>query len=641
MNGLIKTFFGGLFLTVFFSLSAQAATRTVTSAGDGGPGSLREAIQLAAAGDTIDFNIPSCPCVIGLFNPLLINKNLTISGPGANQLTISGRNSVTVFQITGAQRPSVTISDVTIADGRTDRNGGGIFLEFGTLMLSRSVVRNNAAPNTTAQNGFGGGIMAEPGSTLNLLNSTVSNNSSGSGGGGISIRGTVNTPSDLTIVGSTISDNTGRNFGGGVLIGSAVGFFTSLNSDYTNNSARFGGGGIFISGGSAGHIRGGSVSLNDVLVVGGSGSGGGGILNHGSLTMIAVNISNNTADNDGGGGVLNTNDLSLTGCTVAGNQAGVLGGGGISNSAGNGETGRVSIVDSTISGNITTGDGGGIRNYHPTAAPGRLITISNSTISGNRANDGGGFSNDVNGVVDVTSSTIAFNTSTRGGGGISNVVPAATAATLRNTILAGNTAQRGTDGEGPFTSRGFNLIGSDRDIVGFTNGINNDIVGTGNAPVDPLLRPLAANGGPTRTHFPQDTSPVIDKGNPGFGIVTDQRGSIRFFDIGPIPNALGGTGSDIGAVEFQAPTAARVSITGRVLASNGRPVTNTTVALANAAGQTVTARTSSFGYFRFDEIQAGETYVVSINSRRYVFQPQVLSVEDEIAELALIVQAGS
>jgi hypothetical protein len=631
MNGLTKTFFGGLFFAIFFSLSTHAATFTVTSVNNAGPGSLRSAIQAAAAGDTIDFNLSSCPCVITLSTSLTINRNLTISGPGADQLTVSGSNAVTVFQMGAPQFPSVTISGLTIANGRTNANGGGVYVQAATLTLSRVVVTNNTAPNTSQPNGFGGGIMVEADASLNLINSTVSNNSSGFGGGGIST-GRADAASNLTILGSTISDNAGGITGGGVLLAN-IAFFTSLNSDYTNNSAR-GGGGIFVNPSSSAYIRGGSITLNDAPVI-----GGGGIFNAGTLTMLAVNISNNTTVNADGGGIQNFSELNMTGCTVAGNQSGQLGGGIANVRSTAAQNPQLTVNDSTISGNTTSGDGGGISNRSDTGA-GATVRVLNSTISGNRAQGptsiGGGISNGTNGpTTEVVNSTIAFNTSGRAGG-IVNSAATASAFTLRNTILAQNTAPTGPDGLGGFTSQGFNLIGNNRNFT--VNAVNSDIVGTTNAPVDPMLSPLGANGGPTQTHFLQAASPAIDKGNAGFGVVTDQRGSIRFFDLGQIANPPGGNGTDIGAVEFQAPTAARVSITGRVLTSNGRTITNTNVALTDATGNVRSARTSSFGYFRFDDIEVGQAYIVAVNSKRYVFQPQVLSVVDEIAELALVVQ---
>lgn len=75
-----------------------------------------------------------------------------------------------------------------------------------------------------------------------------------------------------------------------------------------------------------------------------------------------------------------------------------------------------------------------------------------------------------------------------------------------------------------------------------------------------------------------------------------------------------------------------------MLTENGRPLSNATVALTDAAGNQRLARTSAFGYFRFDNVEVGQVYIVSINSKRFVFQPRLLSVDDEIAELALVVQ---
>ncbi len=69
---------------------------------------------------------------------------------------------------------------------------------------------------------------------------------------------------------------------------------------------------------------------------------------------------------------------------------------------------------------------------------------------------------------------------------------------------------------------------------------------------DPELGSLADNGGPTPTYLPASTSPAIDQGGAG-GPSIDQRGSPRPINFSEIPNALGGDGSDVGAVEVQDP----------------------------------------------------------------------------------------
>jgi len=78
------------------------STITVTNTNDSGPGSLRNAIATAADGDTIDFSLPY-PATITVGTPLAIesstSKTLTINGPGASLLAISGGNAVSVFVV--------------------------------------------------------------------------------------------------------------------------------------------------------------------------------------------------------------------------------------------------------------------------------------------------------------------------------------------------------------------------------------------------------------------------------------------------------------------------------------------------------------------------------------------------------------
>jgi hypothetical protein len=86
------------------------------------------------------------------------------------------------------------------------------------------------------------------------------------------------------------------------------------------------------------------------------------------------------------------------------------------------------------------------------------------------------------------------------------------------------------------------------------------------------------------------------------------------------------------------PTAANVSISGRILTADGRGIRSTVVVLADSEGNSRTATTSSFGYYRFDDVPAGETYVMSVSSKRYQFEPRVVNVQDEIANLDFIAQ---
>ncbi len=498
--------------------SASAATITVTNTNDSGAGSLRDAIASATSGDTVDFNLAACPCTITLTSAelLISQKSLIIRGPGANQLTISGNNARRVFRITAMSPRLVTISGVTITNGTTAANGGGINLEVGTLTLVSSVVTNNTAPTGGVATGAGGGIMAERDTRLNVIDSVISNNTSARAGGGISTS-TSGTGGQLTVARTTVSGNSATLTGGGGIYISPVSSLSMTSSIVTNNTLLgngFSGAGIYNQG--AASLHGGSIDANNAS---GTGASGGGISNTGSLSLTGVRVANNTAFGGAslGGGIMNTGSLAIEQSTISTNS-----GGGIVNSA------TLTLANSTISGNTFTGSSG----------------------------VGAGINNLNNGTTTLTGCTIAFNAATQRGGGVANGTSNATV-NSRNTIIALNTAPTGGPAPGlnvfgTFVSQGYNLIGSTTasENSGFTNGINNDIVGgAGPAAIDPLLDPLANNGGPTFTHALQANSPAIDAGS-GFWVVTDQRGRDRFNDIPAMPTPPGGDGSDIGAFEY-------------------------------------------------------------------------------------------
>jgi hypothetical protein len=617
---LIKTIISAVSLILLAAALVNAATITVANTNDGGAGSLRQAISDAVSGDTIDFNLSGCPCTIALTSAELLidRKNLFINGPGANQLTISGSNSRRVFRLTGTSPALVTMFGVTIANGNTAQNGGGIYVQTGKLTLSNSIVTGNVAPTNGINQGYGGGIMVDPNSSLNVINSTITGNSSVNSGGGIGTLTTNGFGANVTIVNSAISNNSGR-FGGGVFI-STTSTLTSSNTNFTNNAATVIGGGILNQG--SAKLESGMINLNDVT---GAGGEGGGISNEGTLDISKVAVTSN-ASTAIGGGIHNTGPLSIADSTISGNQT--VSGGGINN------TNNLTVASSAISGNIATGDGGGINNLG-------TLNLNNSTISGNQANAfGGGINNANNSTTNLSNSTVAFNSTTFRGGGIFNN-STGTAFNVQNTIIALNTAtNQGPNGLGTFVSQGFNLIGNvvnNGQFVGFTNGTNGDIVGGGGQPVvDPLLNPLADNGGPTQTHALQPMSPAIDKGDSGFGTVKDQRGNARFVDAVAAPNIAGGDFSDIGAFEFAAPTAASVRVAGRALTSEKRGLANARVILIDSDGNIQSAATSSFGYFRFPDVEVGETYVLLVRSKSYQFAPQIITIKDEIADLNLI-----
>jgi CSLREA domain-containing protein len=254
----------------------------------------------------------------------------------------------------------------------------------------------------------------------------------------------------------------------------------------------------------------------------------------GLVQLIGLTISNGRAVGATGGGITNSGTLSIVNCIVTNNSAGANGGGVFSNNT-------LTISSSTINDNSSDVQGGGLR-FLGTA------TITNSTISGNSAgNTGGGIS--ASGTLTLTHVTISNNTASTSGGGISG--GSSGAVTLSNTIVAGNF--RGStrdDLNGTFNvNSAFNLIGDGTGMTGLTHGLNGNQVGTSGSPINPLIGPLQFNGGTTMTHTLLTGSPAIDTGNTQAN--PDQRRLNRAFDDPSIPNATGGNGADIGAVELQ------------------------------------------------------------------------------------------
>lgn len=84
------------------------------------------------------------------------------------------------------------------------------------------------------------------------------------------------------------------------------------------------------------------------------------------------------------------------------------------------------------------------------------------------------------------------------------------------------------------------------------------------------------------------------------------------------------------------PTAASVTVGGRVLDASRRAISRARVTLTDASGETRTALTNSFGYYRFDDVPAGETCVFSVSRKRYQFAPQILSVNEAVEDFDFV-----
>jgi hypothetical protein len=495
------------------------STFMVLNLADSGSGSLRQAVLDANANpgaNVIDF-APSLSGTITLTSgQLSITNDLTIGGPGASALAVSGNNASRVFQIDAGVQAE--LDGLTITHGRVTNGVGAGIYNYGTLTVSNSTLSGNSAM-------AGAGIRND--GTLTVSNSILSGNSATGGAGGISNYGT------LTVTGSTLSGNSATAGAGGIFNSGTV---TISNSTLSDNFATGGGGVIYNHGPMT--VTGSTLSGN---------TGNGGIWNYTTLTVTGSTLSGNSTTGWGGAinniGTVTVSNSTLSGNSAAGNGGAIYNGGTVTvsnstlsgnstmGSAGNGggidNDATLTVSNSTLSGNLATGNGGGILSYIN-----GTLTVSNSTVSGNSATlNGGGIDN--RGMLTVSNSTLSANSATGTGGGL---FVGSGSPVLHNTLIAGNfrgaTGMIRSDVLGPLNANGdYNLIGDGTGMTGISNGVHGNLVGSADAPIDPLLGPLQDNGGPTWTRALLAGSPALNAGNPNQLGVPDQRGVVRAGNI--------------------------------------------------------------------------------------------------------------
>jgi hypothetical protein len=212
---------------------AEAATDfPVTTTADAGPGSLRQAVLDANANtgaDTISFSSAVTGTITLTTGELLISDPVSINGPGARVLTVSGNDIARVFDVNNTAAPT-TISGLTVTKGRTSASGdgAGIYSQSDLNLHDVTITGNNS--------GRRGGGLDSYSSALNIDHSTISGNTAVSTGGGIG-----KYQSGLSIADSTIAGNTSTNSRGGGLylysVGSTATPATITGSTIVGNQA--------------------------------------------------------------------------------------------------------------------------------------------------------------------------------------------------------------------------------------------------------------------------------------------------------------------------------------------------------------------------------------------------------------------
>lgn len=522
-------------LISLFAMSslAQAQNFTVTNlAGDSSAGSLNAAMVAANANpsdkDTISFQA-GLVGGITLFDDLPeLTGPVEINGPGTDKLIIDRSPAVAPFHAFRTAK-DLTLTGLTIVHGYDPGNGGAISSTGGDLVL-----KNVRVTDSNANYGKGGALYVNGGS--------------------------------VTIEDSVFDNNTAVT-GGGAWIGNATSVSIS-NSSFMANQAKY-----FFAGPNLDPNTGGALRIEDVA----------------NVEIIASVIQANTAHTDGAAfSINNAGEVRFADTFVANNempfiesqpgyeyfgtariiadQTTITDSQFTGNFSGSILAGLQVIGNSTISGSVFADNSGGPysglilgEDVERSEANNMTATVSNTTITGNQgASLGSGLISTVS-KLNLESSTITGNTlvfpvfPTANSAGLLQVYGTAT---LTNSILSGNVpadiSAVSTLPQSPVPTRDWGgYVQGSYNLIGTTSGrkYKELVAGSDIDSFDPKLGPLEyVDDATTQTMVPEPDSPVIDQGKSSSA--TDQGGNKRPVNLW-VPNAKGGNGADIGAVELQ------------------------------------------------------------------------------------------
>ena len=498
--------------TVFAVASANAAIFTVATTNDSGTGSLRDAIAQANAADGADtINFIVSGTIVLTSGQIQITGPLTINGPGADKLAIDGNANNRIFSIfaTDPACPAldgpdylVSISGLRLTNARRIQSqaAGAIFTEH-SLTLDSVIVDNNKA-------GTGGGVVFQiqyPGQALTINNSQFLNNTvqpivagaTNISGGALALyercATAPTTPATVTIANSVFSGNRAQPTG--TLNGQGGAIYALSLADITITDTR--------------------IVDNHVVAPNPPGANqnyrGGGIYGSAkSLTIVRSEIAENSVTDVTSGDLTRGGGLALLNVTAA-LQA-------------SGDAMAVRIINSTISGNASSATAGAMWVRGNVA-----LELDNSTVSDNLA-------------APTQTGGMAFNTAATSPPSASNAT--APTLTLVSSILANNSSV-GNDVATDLASIPTFTINATNSLIEKicpSPSCQISVAGNGNLlATDPMLGPLAFNGGTTRTQALLAGSPAINAGSNPLSLVTDQRFVV-------FPRVVSGT-ADMGAFE--------------------------------------------------------------------------------------------
>lgn len=654
-----KFFFSVLFslaILISLSISAQAAIYTVTSDADSGPGTLRDAIAQANAStnvaDTINFAITPLGGLktINLLSPLPAISDpveilgYTQSGSAPNTLAV-GNNAVLNVELNGAGAGS--------AIGLRCSTTGAAPCTFSGLIINRfqeGGIRIDATARGAIIGSFIGTNSAGAAALGNINYGILILDTSALGSivGGIS-------PGERNVISG--NSGTGVTLSAGadsvLIIGNYIGTDKNGAADLGNTSH-----GVLIANSSTNSVDGNIISGNNGSGVtiqqdfGFTASGNSVVKN-----LIGVNADGNSALGNNGSGVL---------LQAAGNFIGSDSSADRNVIAGNGANG-ISISTNFATGNSILGNRIGVGANGTTSIPNfdNGIQISNGA-AGNTVGDPSGATLGATPACTGACNIIANNgnalsTGARAGIYLDSTAGAGNAiranSIFNNTGLGidlqatGATANDLNDPDTGANNQQNKPVINAANTSGFISGTLNSTAGTTFA-IDFFRNSLpdTALTGEGRTYIGtvnctsvSTASCTISGNNYTFVFTTSVPLSVGQFVTATAtatgtafaPQAVGDTSehSDAASVVLAPPTAAGVTVAGRILSGKNRGVSNAFVSLTDSNGEIRVARTNPFGYYQFTEVRAGETYIVSVRHRSYQFTPQIVTVNEELADV--------
>ncbi|HMT08267.1 MAG TPA: carboxypeptidase regulatory-like domain-containing protein, partial [Pyrinomonadaceae bacterium] len=605
-----------------------------SNTGQNGGGILIDGNQVANIGTTTGVTIQTNNAVgAGSFGGGVAITNLGAAGvAGSTQLSNSTIQGNLANNATGKgggvyflPAYSATISNCTITTNSSP-SGAGVFNGGAgggstlTINSNSSILGNNAT-------GAGGGIRNDAATSVTNLNGiSVDSNTSGSGGDGIDLNaGSMNLSSNISVAGGDSINLTGGTFTSTSNTLSLSGSLTrAAAATFLHNS-----GTVAFNGNGAQNIDGTATSNSfHAFTVN---KGGGTLQAAGSVTTLSI-----------------ANSLTLTaGTFAAGTATAINMNGSIWTHNGGTFTPGSSVVSFTSGSGQTIG-GSAATTFNGLTVNNTATSVNQSpTVNGTLTMSGGEITVVSPNILTIGSTGSITRTAGHVNGRLSKVFAGAASFLYHigtPSVYSPATANV-TAGSGQLTMRAnTGLAPSTPPLPALTTlGRHWDLAETG-----------ALTASLTFNYLDSEVSPGTET---NYRLIRSYGAGIQplsFANVGACPgagttcvNTTANTIFQSGVVEFNGfwtagapttPTAAGASISGRVTSADGRAIGRAVVIVSDGAGNTRSVLSSSFGYYTFDELAVGQTYTVTVQSKRYTFTPRTISLSDDIVGFDIIAE---